>query len=203
MICTRVAADMNFDFMPKYIFGFIILWQLLQLLFLWLERQRKQKKQKDTRVEYQNTKKATIPLKPQLQPDTPPENQTKQHAPQPSMGEIEFNLEQERDAWVITKQKSRLRAPILNIPHAASHIEVAIQASRAIEEMLERKLGAYGKGLHSKLSSVEGRISSSMVKKIRWIATIRNNTVHSTSASFEKLDFIRATQDILSYLKNL
>jgi len=196
---TGIAEfEFNFNFQPAHIFGFIILWQLLQLTLLWLERRRKQAKKASAHIE-DTTEDAITPIQSQTQAET----QVEEHTPQPTMDEIEFKLEQERNAWVIKKQQSRVPPPTLDIPHSASHIEIAIQASRAIEEALEKKLGAYGKGLHSKLSSVEEKISSSMVKQIRWIATIRNNTVHTTQTSFEKSDFIRATQSTLSYLNNL
>lgn len=45
-------------------------------------------------------------------------------------------------------------------------------------ESLLTKLGATGRGMHEKLDSIESKIELSMVKKIRWIATLRNKAVH-------------------------
>lgn len=60
----------------------------------------------------------------------------------------------------------------------ASDIDLAVRASRAIETHLTRRLGAEGKGLHEKLSSVAGRVGEQDAKDIRFVATIRNKVVH-------------------------
>lgn len=39
-------------------------------------------------------------------------------------------------------------------------------------------MGAEGRGLHEKVTSVEDKINSSLVKKIRYIASIRNKVLH-------------------------
>ena len=59
-----------------------------------------------------------------------------------------------------------------------SDIEMAVKGSRLIESLLEEKLGASGKGLHTKLSSVEKKLSAPMISKIRYIASVRNSVVH-------------------------
>lgn len=59
-----------------------------------------------------------------------------------------------------------------------SDIDLAVKSSKKIESVLERVLGASGKGLHEKVSSVEGKIPSALVKRIRYIATIRNKLIH-------------------------
>jgi len=198
-LCLLIIAEIkfNFNFEPLHIFGFIILWRLLQLMLLWLEHRQKHAPL-HLDLELDNAK-PPVPFEPRIQTET----QERGNSPHPSIHELELKLTQERDAWLNEKQQVYMNTPTLDIPHSASHIEISIQASRAIEEILENKLGAYGKGLHSKLSSVEEKLSSHMVNKIRFIATIRNKTVHSTNASFEKSDFIRTTQDILSYLNSL
>ncbi|OQY37703.1 MAG: hypothetical protein B6226_04895 [Candidatus Cloacimonetes bacterium 4572_65] len=58
-----------------------------------------------------------------------------------------------------------------------------IKVSKAIESQLKSKYGASGKGLHSKLSSVESKLDPKLVKKIRYIATIRNKLVHDESVN--------------------
>ncbi|MFW2373665.1 MAG: DUF4145 domain-containing protein [Gammaproteobacteria bacterium] len=59
-----------------------------------------------------------------------------------------------------------------------SDIDLAVKSSKKIESTLERVLGAQGKGLHEKVSSVEGKIPTALVKRIRYIATIRNKLIH-------------------------
>jgi hypothetical protein len=39
-------------------------------------------------------------------------------------------------------------------------------------------MGAQGRGLHEKITSIESMIDSSVVNKIRYIATIRNKVLH-------------------------
>lgn len=71
-------------------------------------------------------------------------------------------------------------------------IETIISISRRIESVLEDKYGASGKGLHSKVSSVQDLLPRSEIKNIRYIATIRNNAVHE--ANFKVKDIKAFTQ---------
>ena len=59
-----------------------------------------------------------------------------------------------------------------------SDIELAITRTKALESLLEGSFGANGKGLHEKVSSVQARLPQSLVRKLRFIATIRNKIVH-------------------------
>lgn len=52
-----------------------------------------------------------------------------------------------------------------------------LKRSRAIEGFLG-KLGATGKGLHEKATSIEKELDEQTIKKIRFIASIRNKAVH-------------------------
>ncbi len=47
-----------------------------------------------------------------------------------------------------------------------------------LEQLLEEKYNATGRGLHEKATSVSNKISSQCLKKIRYIATIRNKAAH-------------------------
>ncbi len=40
------------------------------------------------------------------------------------------------------------------------------------------EFGATGKGLHEKISSVEGQLTPEMIRNMRYLATIRNKLVH-------------------------
>ena len=57
-------------------------------------------------------------------------------------------------------------------------IEELIKIAQNMETVLEEDYGATGKGLHEKASSVESQLSPEAMKKIRFIATIRNKAVH-------------------------
>jgi len=59
-----------------------------------------------------------------------------------------------------------------------SDIDRAVRASKHIEAALVRTLNATGKGLHEKLSSVEKKLPAALVKRIRYIATVRNKIIH-------------------------
>lgn len=56
--------------------------------------------------------------------------------------------------------------------------------------------GAEGKGLHEKISSIEGCIPNDLIKKLRKIASIRNKQVHSDDASFEEIELLRDALDV-------
>jgi len=82
-----------------------------------------------------------------------------------------------------------------------SDIEMAVKGSRLIESLLEEKLGASGKGLHSKLSSVENRLSAPMISKMRYIASVRNSVVHEEGAKIDDVKgFQRAVEQVEDYL---
>lgn len=72
--------------------------------------------------------------------------------------------------------------------------ELAITRCKQLESLLEKEFGASGRGLHEKVSSVEGKLPEPLRKKLRFIATVRNKLMHD--ASYAKLDdpesYIRA-----------
>jgi len=84
----------------------------------------------------------------------------------------------------------------------ASDIETAIQYSKAVESLLVKQLGAQGKGLHEKLSSVERQLPAALVKRIRYLATMRNKVVHEDDFKLaNRKSFIQSCEGILSELK--
>lgn len=64
-----------------------------------------------------------------------------------------------------------------NLSRGAAQAGVAIDISRRIETALEAA-GATGKGLHEKTGSIEGRLPPALVRKLRFIASVRNKIVH-------------------------
>jgi len=86
-----------------------------------------------------------------------------------------------------------------------SDIDLVIRSSKRIETTLVRLFDATGKGLHEKLSSVEKKLPVSLVKRIRYIATIRNKLVHEHE--YRKIDdrssFKRAVRHVNKELKKL
>lgn len=67
-----------------------------------------------------------------------------------------------------------------------SDIELAINRTKALEALLEQGLGATGKGLHEKVTSVQEKLPPQLVRKLRFVATIRNKIVHESN--YQKLD---------------
>lgn len=53
-----------------------------------------------------------------------------------------------------------------------------VQMAQTLEFILEQRYQATGKGLHEKLNSVEDEIPEQARKQIRFVATIRNKSVH-------------------------
>lgn len=84
-----------------------------------------------------------------------------------------------------------------------SDIELAITRVKALESLLEEALGATGKGLHEKVTSVEDRLPPPLVKKLRFVATVRNKIVHESD--YQKIDdrdgFVRACDDAEAVLR--
>ncbi len=67
-----------------------------------------------------------------------------------------------------------------------SDIELAITRTKSLEALLEQALGATGKGLHEKISSVQNRLPPQVVKQLRFIATVRNKIVHEVD--YQEID---------------
>jgi hypothetical protein len=67
-----------------------------------------------------------------------------------------------------------------------SDIELAVTRTKLLESLLEQALGATGKGLHEKVTSVQEKLPQPLVKKLRFIATVRNKIVHE--ANYQQID---------------
>lgn len=62
-----------------------------------------------------------------------------------------------------------------------SDVERILHFSSQLEMTLERELGASGQGLHQKTSSVERKLTPRLVKRLRYIASVRNKAAHETA----------------------
>jgi hypothetical protein len=67
-----------------------------------------------------------------------------------------------------------------------SHYEVVIGRCKKLERLLEEGMGANGRGLHEKVTSVQGKLPPALVKRLRFIATVRNKLVHESAG--DKID---------------
>lgn len=80
-------------------------------------------------------------------------------------------------------------------------IGTVVLASRELENLLEQLFGAVGKGLHSKTDSVEDKLPMDTVKRLRFIASIRNRVVHEHN--YELSDIYSFKQTVESTLAEL
>ena len=77
-----------------------------------------------------------------------------------------------------------------------------LDKTKKIETLLS-EMGAVGKGLHQKLSSIESHIDKGIVRSIRFIASIRNKFLHDANFKLtdELLsDFESSCEKVLRYL---
>ncbi|EEY98100.1 DUF4145 domain-containing protein [Vibrio mimicus] len=59
-----------------------------------------------------------------------------------------------------------------------SEIEQVVLRTRKLETLLREQYHAEGKGLHQLVSSCEERLPHDVIKKLRYVATIRNKLMH-------------------------
>ena len=77
-------------------------------------------------------------------------------------------------------------------------LEETIKTAQDIETVLEEDYGATGKGLHEKATSVESDLPADCLRKIRYIATIRNKAVHDDlTVADEEIEGIRKASEEL------
>jgi hypothetical protein len=82
-----------------------------------------------------------------------------------------------------TRATVQVGEPVIALENT-SDIELAIKTSRRLETLLEGQLGAIGRGLHEKINSVEAHLPEVALHHVRYIATIRNATIHQDGFSF-------------------
>jgi hypothetical protein len=82
-----------------------------------------------------------------------------------------------------------------------SDIETAVKASRQIEDLLEQRFGAKGRGLHEKLTSAQDRLPEHILRRARYIASVRNTVVHDHNAVIkDRSGFEAASTEIITFL---
>ncbi len=81
-----------------------------------------------------------------------------------------------------------------------SQIEIAVLASKKIEALLRDGFGAQGRGLHEYLANIEHRLPAAVVKKGRYIASLRNQVVHHDGVITDIADFNQVVEDVVEAL---
>ena len=85
-----------------------------------------------------------------------------------------------------------------------SNIDIVFGFTKKIEAYLEKEFKAEGRGLHTKVSSVDYRLPVALIKKIRWIATIRNNMAHTEGFELNDIEDFKVTcEAVLAELETL
>jgi hypothetical protein len=83
-------------------------------------------------------------------------------------------------------------------------IDTAVRFSKTLESLLEERLGATGKGLHEKASSVEGVLPPEILRKLRYVASVRNKVVHDADYSIDDIDaFTSNANEAVAYLQSV
>ena len=63
--------------------------------------------------------------------------------------------------------------------HASNDYELVIRSAKELEFILESKFGASGQSIHQKIDSLPANtLPDSLVKQMRFLATMRNKLVH-------------------------
>jgi len=84
-----------------------------------------------------------------------------------------------------------------------SKIDQTLKLTRAIESRLT-DLGAQGRGMHEKVSSIEKQLSPELIRKLRWIATLRNKTVHEDGFKIDDFGaFRKACNESIKQLEQM
>ncbi|MDO6499464.1 MULTISPECIES: DUF4145 domain-containing protein [Photobacterium] len=74
-----------------------------------------------------------------------------------------------------------------------ANIEMVVTKTRRIEHLLREHYHAEGKGLHQLITSCEERLPHEIIPKLRFIASVRNKTVHEEGYKLDdKKGFISA-----------
>lgn len=81
-----------------------------------------------------------------------------------------------------------------------SFIETAARYSAGFEVILEDRFGAYGFGLHEKLTSVETRPPRTLIREIRKIATLSSKALHERFEIPNLVPFAELCEDVKAQL---
>lgn len=84
-------------------------------------------------------------------------------------------------------------------------IEIAIKRCKRLEKLLEEDFGAAGRGLHEKVSSAQVQLPDKVVRRLRFIATVRNKLVHEADVDRleDRREYERACDEVERELNRL
>lgn len=84
-----------------------------------------------------------------------------------------------------------------------SQIETIVRGCGTMETILQNRWKSTGRGLHQKVTNTPYEIPPSMVKKLRWIATVRNRVVHENLVLGDQQfhDIVQGIQEATAFLE--
>ena len=74
-----------------------------------------------------------------------------------------------------------------------SDLKSILDATKRIESILEQHCGGHGRGMHEKLSTATVAIPEELVKRVRYIASVRNKVVHEAGYDIADMPAFLAT----------
>ena len=97
------------------------------------------------------------------------------------------------------------RPVVQQLAYSNNIYEMVIKVSSELETFLETEFGAVGRGLHEKITSVESQLTPALVKRMRYLATIRNKLIHQKNSTDipDRNSFIRAFEASKTELKTI
>ncbi|WP_423186838.1 hypothetical protein ACO1PK_01075 [Alishewanella sp. d11] len=88
-------------------------------------------------------------------------------------------------------------------PLTVNQYELVIKGSKLLENILKTRFSAEGKGLHEYTTSIENQLPQALTKKLRWIASVRNQFVHSNAIIDCPAEFFDAVTSCINQLKKI
>ena len=116
--------------------------------------------------------------------------------------ELKYKIQQEK-VEKTSFENQKLQDDIDKVLAGAGQIEQTIKHTKKIETILV-KLGATGQGVHTKLDSIEYKIDEPLVKKIRWIATMRNGLMHKDGFEMDNFNYFdKSCKEVIENLNTI
>lgn len=80
----------------------------------------------------------------------------------------------------------------------------AVNGTKRIEAILEQKFAASGRGLYEKMATANMKLPEALQKRIRYVATLRNKTMHEEGFEIPNIpEYVKTCQSIVAQLEHL
>lgn len=79
-----------------------------------------------------------------------------------------------------------------------------LNGTKRIEAILEEKFGSSGRGLYEKMETANMKLPEALQKRIRYVATLRNKTMHKDGYEIDNIpEYVKTCQSIAEQLEHL